>query len=265
MMDDGYQPPGSRMLRKKTPSRDMWFAAGVALLLVSWWIVSVRSGPLLLASPVETAKTLVQLGMSGTLLEQCGITIGRIALIMALAFAVGGTMGLLAVKDQRAAGFIEPWRRLCSTVPPIVLALVVMFWMGLGSLMIVTFGVIILWPIMYINIVESGANYTTELRETARAFRLSIYMRARHFFLPAIMPGCLAASVQMICSAIRVVVLAEALGAERGIGAAIVMSSRNLAIDQMTAWVLVTLLLAFLAEFALLGPVRRRVNRWNTP
>jgi NitT/TauT family transport system permease protein len=249
----------------KVPIQNIWFLAGVGILFLAWWIVSHRTGPLLLASPVETARTLVQLALSGSLFWECGITIARIAMIMLLATTLAGVMGLLAVQDRRLAGLFEPWRRLCSTVPPIVLVLVVMFWMGLGSRMIVTFGVLILWPIMYINIVESGASYTTELKETAKVFRLSFHMRARHFFLPAIMPGCMAAAVQMICSAIRVVVLAEALGAEGGIGAAIVMSSRNLAIDQMTAWVLVTLLLAFLVEFALLGPLRRSAYRWKTP
>lgn len=257
-----HQAPENRP--PKAAFRNAWFLAGIGILLLAWWIISHRTGPLLLASPVETARTLVRLTLNGSLVSECGITITRIALIMILASTIAGVMGLLAVQDRRLAGLFEPWRRLCSTIPPVVLVLVVMFWMGLGSRMIVTFGVLILWPIMYINIIESAVNYTKELKETATVFRLSLYMRARHFFLPAIMPGCMAAAVQMICSAIRVVVLAEALGAERGIGAAIVMSSRNLAIDQMTAWVLVTLLLAFLAEFALLAPLRRSVYRWKT-
>lgn len=247
-----------------TPRR-LSFGVGVGLLILVWWVVSIRSGPLLLASPPDTIRTLVQLVVSGRLLAECFITIGRIALIILVAGCIGGVMAILALKDDRAAGLFEPWRRLCATIPPIVLAIVVMFWMGLGGAMIITFGVLILWPLMYVNIVESGANYTSELRDTARVFRLSVWTRARHFFLPAIMPGCLTSSVQMLCSGIRVVILAEALGADRGIGAAIVASSRNLAIDQMTAWVLVTLILGFVAEFALLGPVRRRVYRWKTP
>lgn len=255
---------GGSYLGKSMSPRNTWFVAGLAVLLLAWWVVSVKSGPLLLASPVETLHTLWHLAVSGSLFYHCGITISRIFGILVIAAAVGGAMGLLALKDERAAGLFEPWRRLCATIPPIVLAIVVMFWLGLGSGMIVTFGVLILWPIMYVNLVESGANYTSELRETADVFRLSLLTRMRHFFVPAIMPGCMTASVQMICSAIRVVVLAEAIGADRGIGAAIVMSSRNLAIDQMTAWVLVTLILAFLAEFALLGPVRRRAYRWKT-
>ncbi|MCC5877929.1 MAG: ABC transporter permease subunit [Candidatus Sumerlaeia bacterium] len=253
-----------RQRRVIVPAGNVWFMVGVGVLLVVWWAVSRWSGPLLLASPAETMTTLLHLVWSGGLLEHCGITIVRIAVIILVATTAGALMGLLALKDARAAGLFEPWRRLCATVPPIILVIVVMYWMGMGGGMIVTFGALILWPIMYVNLVESGANYTNDLRETAQVFGLSILTRARHFFIPAIMPGCLTAAVQMTCSAIRVVVLAEALGADRGIGAAIVTSSRNLDIAQMTAWVLVTLILAFLAEFALLGPVRRRVYRWKT-
>lgn len=245
--------------------QNKWTWVGVGALIIAWWGLSEWSGPLLLASPIETMRTLFDLALRGDLRAHLGITFMRILVIMCLSLLAGGIMGCLAIIDKRAAGLFEPWRRTFSTIPPIVLAVVVMFWAGMGSQMIVIFGALILWPVMYVNIVESSANYSRELQETAQAFGLSAWTRIRHFFIPAIMPGCLTAAVQMICNAIRIVVLAEALGAEKGIGAAIVTSSRNLAIDQMTAWAAVALALAFLAESTLLGPLRRKVYRWKMP
>lgn len=101
------------------------------------------------------------------------------------------------------------------------------------------------------------------MRETARVFGISAWNRLRHFYLPAIAPAALAGLVHVFCSSIRVVVLAEVLGADRGIGAAIATSARSLNTSEMTAWVLVVLILAVGAEQLLIGPLRRRVYAWK--
>jgi NitT/TauT family transport system permease protein len=241
----------------------LWAIVGGVILLFVWWAVSIWSGPLLLATPLKTFKALFEMAKDGELYQHCVLTIFRVSGIMLLAGILGALLAGIAVFDWRIAEVLEPWRRVCSTVPPIVLAVVVMFWMGMGSKMILVFGVLILWPVMYVNLIEGSAICTTELRETAAVFRLSLWTRIRHFYLPALTPACLTGSIQLICSAIRVTVLAEVMGAENGVGAAIVSSSRSLDIDRMTAWVLMALLFAVLAEMVLLGPVRERVYRWK--
>jgi NitT/TauT family transport system permease protein len=242
-----------------------WTWIGVALLVALWWTLSALSGPLVLASPPATLRALGDMLAHRSFYENFGLSLARMGTMLAISTALGGALAGLALWDRRAARALEPLRRVCSTIPPVVIVVIAMYWIGMGSAMIVVFGGIILWPLMYVSLLEGSELCNAELRETARAFRISLPGRLRHFYLPAMAPAAMAGAVQILCSAVRVTVLAEVIGADKGMGAAIVNSARNLEVERMTAWVLVVLLLAIGAEQALMAPIRKRTYRWKKP
>ncbi|HBF33088.1 TPA: hypothetical protein DDW35_00855 [Candidatus Sumerlaeota bacterium] len=258
MAEQPSPPPSSRDIKEWR-----WTLVGIGTLFLLWWGVSQWTGPLLLASPTDTFHALGKLLTSHVFYENTGLTLFRVGTALLFATTIGAGLAGLALLDKRIACVIEPVRRVCSTIPPVIIVVVVMFWLGMGSNMIITFGALILWPVMYISLLEGSAYCDAELRETARAFHVTLINRLRHFYLPALAPACMSAAVQITCSAIRVTILAEVIGADKGMGAAIVASARNLAVDQMTAWALVVLLLAAVAEFVLLAPMRKRTYQWK--
>ncbi len=243
------------------PSRYIFL--GVGVLLGIWWVLSILAGPLLISSPFATFSSLIAMLNDRSFYENIFWTVYRIGGILLFAGTGGIILATLALFDKRLMEALEPFRWICMTVPPVVIIVVIMFWMGVGSNMIIVFGSVILWPIMYVNILQGSRIYTEELRETARVFKISPAMRLRHFFLPAIAPSLFAGAVQVICSAIRATVLAEVLGTEKGVGAAIAIHARLLNTERMTAWVIVVLFLAIASEFLLLRPILRRTYRWR--
>lgn len=245
----------------KHPSRYIFLGAGA--LLCIWWVLSLLAGPLLISSPYATFSSLIAMLNNRTFYENIFWTVFRIGGILLFAGTGGIILAAIALFDKRLEEALEPFRWICMTIPPVVMIVVIMYWMGVGSNMIIVFGSVILWPIMYVNILQGSRIYTEELRETARVFQISPAMRLRHFFLPAIAPALFAGAVQVICSAIRATILAEVLGTEKGVGAAIAIHARLLNTDRMTAWVIIVLFLAIAAEFLLLRPILRRTYRWR--
>ncbi len=244
-------------------SSSLYIFLGLGSLIILWWLLSILAGPLLISSPYTTIRALFTMLRSPIFYENIFWTATRILGILLFAGTGGIFLAAIALFDKRLEESLEPFRWICMTIPPVVMIVVIMFWMGVGSNMIIVFGSLILWPIMYVNILQGSRIYTEELRETAKVFDISPKIRLRHFFLPAIAPALLAGAVQVICSAIRATVLAEVLGAEKGIGAAIATYARQLNTERMTAWVVIVLLMAVAAEFLLLRPISKKAYQWR--
>lgn len=249
------------MRANRTHSR--WTAAGIVLLIALWWIVSALVGPLVLASPLQTFQALGVLATTPAFYLHLGTSLLRLGLILLLAAPAGILLAIPAAFDRRMEQLLEPLRWLCMTVPPIVVVVVLMYSLGMGTRMIVTFGTLILWPIMYINVLKGCAAIDADLLEMGRLYRFSRRTRLCHLVLPALMPAILAGAAQVSCGAIRVVVLAELIGAETGIGAAIASNAGRMETARMNAWALLSLLLAVILEFSLLRPLQKRAYRWR--
>jgi NitT/TauT family transport system permease protein len=226
-------------------------------------MVSAAVGPLVLASPPHVLQALFSMIGERSFYTHLGVTLLRLAAIFLLAAPGGAALALPAAFDRRIEQLMEPFRWLCMTVPSVIVVVVLMFCMGMGSQMIVVFGTLILWPIMYINVLKGSAAVDSDLLEMARVYRLSRRSRLRHVILPVMMPSILAGAAQITCGAIRVTILAEVIGADNGIGAAVASTARNLETARMNAWALIALLLAIGMEFAVLRPLQQRVYQWK--
>ncbi len=242
----------------------IWIVAGLILLLALWQGVAGAVGPLVLATPAATFKALGTMIAEPASRQHLGISLLRLGLMLALAAPVGMALALPAAFERRIEQLLEPLRWLCMSVPPVIVVVILMYALGMGTPMIVLFGALILWPVMYINVLKGCAAIDADLLEMARLYQLRRSARLRHLILPAVMPAILAGAAQIGCGAVRVVILAEVFGANAGIGAALSNSARSLETARMTAWALLALLLAVTLEFAVLRPLQKRAYRWKT-
>lgn len=255
---------GSFQIMEDPPQHLARYAAGGVLVLIAvWWWISIAAGALVLASPWAVVQALFFMTGEAAFYENLSATLLRLAAILCLAGGSGLLLATLAAFDRRIERFVEPFRWLCMTIPPVIVVVVLMFCLGMGSRMIIVFGAGILWPIMYVNVLKGSEGIDADLWEMAQAFRLSWKSRVWNILVPAVMPSILTGMVQVVCGAIRITVLAEVIGANNGIGAAIATTARNLDNARMGAWALVALLLSIGMEFAVLRPLQKKVYRWR--
>ncbi|MBG0775911.1 MAG: ABC transporter permease subunit [Desulfovibrionaceae bacterium] len=241
-----------------------WRLAGAALFLGLWQAAALRFSDLVVASPRATWDALVEL-LTET--DLCTAHLPVSALRMALGLGLGAGAGLLA---GLAAGACPPLRRMLAparwvlmSVPGVVIVMVAMLWLGMGTPMVVCLAGLVIAPTVYVAVLEGMDSVDPGLLEMAGVYRLPTAMRLRHVHLMSIAAPLAAALVVATGNSIRIVILAEVLGANQGLGRILAAARSNLETARIYALVLVSLGVVAFTELCLLRPLQRRVLRWR--
>jgi len=150
-------------------------------------------------------------------------------------------------------------------MPPVVVVVLAMLWFGLGSSMVIFITTLMMAPGMYVNTVKGMLHVDRKLIEMTQVYRYGAWLRLRHLYLPALSAPLLAALLIAACGGVRLVVMAEVLGAENGVGYALANARGTFDTAELYAWVLLILGLVALLEFVFLQPLQRRLGRWMEP
>ncbi|HML54204.1 MAG TPA: ABC transporter permease subunit [Solidesulfovibrio magneticus] len=235
---------------------------GLAALLGAWEAVSRRGHGIAVASPEETFAA-----MAGLLAQPAFwagdlvVSVRRVGLGFLLGFLVGGGLGLAAGFWPPIRAFLVPSRWMLTSVPGVVAVMLGMLWFGLGSTMVVAIVALMVAPAMHVAVIEGLSSVDGSLLEMARAYRFTPAMRLWHVYAPAMAAPLFSGGVVALGGAMRVAVLAEALGSNEGIGHALAVARTNLDTPRLYALALCSMLLVGLAEMTLLGLARRVVGR----
>lgn len=242
-----------------------WSVLGVLLLLAGWQASAMYMGPMLMATPLETLQALPRLLATDSFLHHAGDTLLRIAVGVSTGCAIGFTLGVLAGHSPKLRGLLEPMRWLLMAIPPVVVVVLAMLWFGLGSPMVIFMTVLMMAPGMYVNTVKGMLQVDRQLIEMTHVYRYGYWRRLRHLYLPALTAPLTAALLIATCGGVRLVVMAEVLGADSGAGYALANARSTFDSGELYAWIILILLLVALLEFALLQPLQRRLGKWQEP
>ncbi|PLC53389.1 ABC transporter permease [Pollutimonas nitritireducens] len=252
-------------LRKPERTSRGWSALGILLILVGWQIAAHYLGPMLMATPAQALQALGALVNSTTFWQNANASLTRIALGVGTGCAIGFGLGVLAGHNAKLRGLLEPLRWLLMAMPPVVVVVLAMLWFGLGSSMVIFITVLMMAPGMYVNTVKGMQLVDRSLVEMTHVYRYGAWMRLRHLYLPALAAPLTAALLIATCGGVRLVVMAEVLGAESGAGFALANARSTFDSGELYAWVILILGLVAALEFMLLQPLQRRLTQWQEP
>ncbi len=241
----------------------IWLTVGLCLLLGCWWLVSCVVDEIIIASPDSTFNSLVDMMMTGSFWRSVGVTFRRFALGLLCGSFFGLVFGVAAGLRHEIRWIFEPFRWILMTIPPAVLVVVSMIWFGMGSVQTVVVTSLLVLPIIYVNTVAGIDAVDQQLVEMAGIYRASTAMLIRELYLPGVGGHLLAGLSLAAGMGIRIVVLAELLGAYSGIGYEFALARTNLDTPVLFAWVVVCLILGGGLEVCLLNPVKRSVMKWQ--
>lgn len=252
-------------LRNPARTSRPWSALGVLLLLAGWQLTAQYLGPLLMATPLQALRALAVLVNSDTFWANAGASLTRIGIGVGAGCAIGFTLGVLAGHNAKLRGLLEPLRWLLMAMPPVVVVVLAMLWFGLGSSMVIFITVLMMAPGMYVNTVKGMLLVDKPLIEMTHVYRYGPWLRLRHLYLPALAAPLTAALLIATCGGVRLVVMAEVLGAESGAGFALANARSTFDSGELYAWVILILALVAALEFVLLQPLQRRLTLWQEP
>ena len=237
---------------------------GICILLVIWQLLSITLNPVIIASPLHTVSTFLRLLTEKRTWVYVATTLQRLLIGLLIGSAIGTSLGLAAGLNRCVRQILEPVRWVAMTVPAVVIAIVAMLWFGMGSKPVTFIAAIINVPLTYVNVMEGMMAIDDKLVEMARSFRLPRRMLFTEVYLPSIGSALMAALTLTVGMGVRVVVLAELMGAHDGIGYAFSRAWIQLDTPAIFAWMLMSLLLLGALEFGILAPIKKRLLRWKT-
>lgn len=246
-------------------NRDNLFTfLGLLLLLGGWQVLSLCTHEILLASPARAISALREMIGTAYFNGHFLITLKRVFFGILFGGVTGFVLGTAAGLNRDIGNILKPFRWILLSISPVVVVVLAMLWFGLGSTMVVFIASVLIMPIVYVNTVKGIEMVDETLVEMAELYEFSLLMRIRDLYTPAIVGPLSAAMVLVICMGVRVVILAELMGANDGIGYAVGTTRSNLDMPQLFAWILVSLGIVSILEFCLLRPIEKHFRRWQS-
>ena len=242
-----------------------WMGWATFAVLLVLWKVAVRAGWIsrtFIASPAEIIVQLQNLLLSGELWLHLGASLRRLLIGWGLGSAFGIMIGLLIGLSRVARGTLLPLVSALFPVPKIALLPLFLVWFGIdeGS-KVATILIGTLFPTV-IATYAAVDNVDRNLIRMGQSFGLPPAAIVRKIILPGAMPGIFAGFRISISIAITMLVVAEMMNADRGVGAYIAAAGQLYQMDQLLAGVTLLALLGIVLSW-LLGVCERRVLRWR--
>lgn len=248
------------------PKTNVYVSWGVFIGLILVWEAGSRAGlisPIALPAPSEVIAALIDLVRTGMLWTHVSVSLMRLGVGWVLGCCLGVVVGLAIGLFTVARAALMQLVAALFAVPKIALLPLFIVWFGIGeSSKIAT----ILFGTFFPTVIAtySGVdNVDRNLIRMGQSFGLSWGSIVRKIILPGAMPAIL--SGLRISSAIGIVLLvaAEMIGAQYGIGAYILQAGSLFAIDQLIAGVTILAVLGLLISWAI-GLAERRLLDWRS-
>ena len=236
------------------------FTASAAILILIWHLWASTNSPLVSPTPGAVLQRFVEYVGAGRANQHIWITVQEIALGFLLGGAIGIGFGVLAAEFDIARRVIMPYVIITQALPKFALAPILVIWFGFGQEpKIIIAALIAFFPLLentFLGLTSTPAEMI-ELFKALRASRWTTLLKCRvPHAIPTIFSGLRVALMLALVGA----VVAEYVGANKGLGAQIIVAQGTLDTELMyVAFVLLTIL--GLALDKLHGLVYRLVMR----
>ncbi len=248
------------------PVTRRWVGFAVFAVLIVLAEIGTRTGfisALTLPRPSDVLATFQELYETGRLWLHLGPSLTRLVVGAAIGASLGITIGVLIGLFSFVRAGLVPLVAALFPIPKIALLPLFVIWFGIdeGS----KYALIALGTFTPTVVATYGAvdNVDRTLIRMGQSFGLSWVSIVRKIVLPGAMPGILSGLRISLAIAIILLVAAEMLGAEFGIGAYILQAGSLYDLERLFAGVVILSLLGVLVSSAI-GWLERRLLRWRS-
>ena len=237
----------------------------VFIVVIGLWELGSRIGwitPLILPAPSEAFAALAYLVETGEIWRHLEASVSRLVIGwssgMVLGVAVGFSIGLFSM----ARSGLVPVVAALFPIPKIALLPLFIVWFGIGEgskIATILFGTFFPTVIATYGGVD---NVDRNLIRMGQSFGLSWFSIVRKIVLPGALPAILSGTRISASIAIILLVAAEMIGAEYGVGAYVLLAGNLAATDQLIAGVAMLSVLGLMVSW-LIGRAERYFLRWR--
>ena len=238
----------------------------IAVVLAVWEaVVHVFEIPQYILPPPTSIFAGLKRGMeSGIYFEHIAVTLSETFMGFALGTALAFMLGTAVALSRRVEYFLYPFIVMFQAMPKVALAPLIVVWFGLGlTSKVINAALVAFFPLMVNTIVglrSADEDRVNLLRSLAASKSQIFWMLQLPNALPYIFAGL---EIAMIFALIGAIV-AEFVGAERGLGMLIQSMNFNMDVAGQFGVLLILSLIGLLLNGMITG-LRRRVLFWDRP
>ncbi|PJC86669.1 ABC transporter permease [Vibrio sp. HA2012] len=237
--------------------------ASILVFFAFWDYGNQLYGDLILPSPQTSLARLLDLCIHGKGLEFLWVTTYRALIGFGLSITVGSLLGIMAGLSVTLSMALRPLITILIGIPPIAWIVLAMLWFGADdSTPIFTITVTAL-PITFIAGVQGARTLDKSLTQMAHSFGASRWITFYDVHLPHVLSYLFPSWVTALGTSWKVVVMAELLASNSGVGAGLAMARVNIDTAATMAWIVAIVSVLLIAEYAIFEPIKRRVERWR--
>jgi NitT/TauT family transport system permease protein len=247
------------------PRRLPWASVATLIGLVALWQLCASLGIVSTAfasSPLLIARALGALIASGELWGHLGASLQRLAIGWAIGtvtgLVVGVALGLFTLARSPGMAVVSA----LFPIPKIALVPLFIIWFGIGeSSKVITLAFGVFFPTV-INTLAGVDGVPRGLIRMAQSFGVPYWSIVGKIVLPGAMPAVLSGFRITTSTAIILLVAAEMIGADKGIGAFVLQAGNLYDTDNLLAGIVVLSAMGLVVS-AVLGWIERKVLAWR--
>jgi NitT/TauT family transport system permease protein len=236
----------------------------LVLSILIWQLVSSvgKVSPLFLPSPLAIGSALYNLAITGELWGHLATSLYRIGVGWLLGtcagLLLGFAMGLWTVARAVGLAYVSA----LFPIPKIALLPLLILWLGIGETSkIATIALGVFFPTV-ISVYSGVDSVPRNLIRMAQSFNMPFVDIVRKVVLPGALPSILAGMRISTSFALLLVVSAEMIGADRGIGTFILQAGNLMQTDNLLAGVVVLSILGLVVAKSI-SRIEEKLLRWR--
>ena len=246
--------------------RQLPVAALVApVLLLLLWQLACLSGlfpPQILVPPSGVAKALADMAASGELQRHVGDSLSRLLIGFAIGAGAGMIFGAALALSRLVEAALSPLFLTLWQVPVIAFVPLMVMFLGIDEPFKIAVVAIAAFFPMALATFDGIRGVPRNWFDVAKVYRLRLHQLIRRILLPATVPAVLTGLRISLTRAWVVLVAAELLAADSGIGQMMEMGRQLFQIDVVLAGVVVSGLVGFLLDRGARW-IESRASRWR--
>ncbi len=261
-------PPGLPAHRTSRPAhRYLLLAVGSPLAIVAVWAVVAALGwidPILLPTPAQVIESLLDMARAGyagvPLGTHLAVSLVRVAIAFAGGALLGTAAGLIRARSPVSDALMLVPSEVLRPIPPLGLVPIFILWFGIGELSKILLMLLAVFMIAMVHAQEGARSTPRDLIRAAKMLGASETQIFRHVVLPSALPQIMSGLRLAMGMALSILVAAELLGGDRGLGFIVLDAANFFRTPYVYAGVLVIGCLGLAADRLIEGITHRLVH-----
>ena len=264
------QAAGKRQKRQRTTA--VWVGRiALGVLVIGGWQWFTAEGwvdKFFFGQPSEIWNSLVKLFTKGTafgsIWENLWVTVKEALGGFLLGTAVGIVVGILLGSSRYLSAVFGPYIRIVNSIPRIILGSIFIVAFGLGTFPKILLAAVLVFFIVFFNAFQGVREVDQNLIANVRVLGASPVQVATQVTIPSAMSWIIASLHTAFGFAIVGALVAEVLGAQKGIGLIISEAQGTFDPNTVFACMVIIAIVTLGAEF-FISLLEHRVLKWRPP